>query len=66
VVRLVADGKTSKEIAGILDLREHTIRTYRKTLMKKLGINHIAGLTQLALSGKAVLRLDDYHPVDNR
>jgi NarL family two-component system response regulator LiaR len=50
VLRLVADGKTSKEIAVILDLREHTVRSYRKTMMKKLGVNNVAGLTQLALS----------------
>jgi DNA-binding NarL/FixJ family response regulator len=50
VLRLVADGKTSKEIATILDLREHTVRSYRKTMMKKLGVNNVAGLTQLALS----------------
>lgn len=50
VLRLVAGGKTSKEIAVILDLREHTVRSYRKTMMKKLGVNNVAGLTQLALS----------------
>jgi DNA-binding NarL/FixJ family response regulator len=26
------------------------VRSYRKTMMKKLGINNVAGLTQLALS----------------
>ena len=50
VLRLVADGKTSKEIAVLLDLREQTIRSYRKTMMKKLGVNNVAGLTQLALA----------------
>jgi DNA-binding NarL/FixJ family response regulator len=50
VLRLVAEGKTSKEIATVLDLREQTIRSYRKTMMKKLGVNNVAGLTQLALS----------------
>ena len=50
VLRLVAEGKTSKEIAVILDLREQTVRSYRKTMMKKLGVNNVAGLTQLALS----------------
>jgi DNA-binding NarL/FixJ family response regulator len=50
VLRLVAEGKTSKEIAVLLDLKEQTVRTYRKTMMKKLGVNNIAGLTQLALS----------------
>lgn len=50
VLRLVADGKTSKEIASVLDLSEQTIRSYRKTMMRKLGVNNVAGLTQLALS----------------
>ena len=50
VLRLVADGKTSKEIAVLLDLREQTVRSYRKTMMKKLGVNNVAGLTQLALA----------------
>jgi DNA-binding NarL/FixJ family response regulator len=50
VLRLVADGKTSKEIGVLLDLREQTIRSYRKTMMKKVGVNNVAGLTQLALS----------------
>src|ERR1700722_18028862 len=50
VLRMVAEGKTSKEIALMLDLREQTVRSYRKTMMKKLGVNNVAGLTQLALS----------------
>ena len=50
VLRLVAEGKTSKEIATVLDLKEQTVRSYRKTMMRKLGVNNVAGLTQLALS----------------
>jgi len=50
VLRLVAEGKTSKEVAVMLDLKEQTVRSYRKTMMKKLGVNNVAGLTQLALS----------------
>jgi len=50
VLRMVAEGKTSKEIAVILDLGLQTVRSYRKTMMKKLGVNNVAGLTQLALS----------------
>src|SRR5215470_13984598 len=50
VLRLVADGKTSKEIAVILDLGLQTVRSYRKTMMRKLGVNNVAGLTQLALA----------------
>jgi len=50
VLRLVAEGKTSKEIASLLELGLQTVRSYRKTMMKKIGVNNIAGLTQLALS----------------
>jgi NarL family two-component system response regulator LiaR len=50
VLRMVAEGKTSKEIAVMLDLREQTIRSYRKTMMKKLGVTNAPGLTRLALA----------------
>jgi len=50
VLRLVAQGKTSKDIAVLLDLGLQTVRSYRKTMMKKLGVNNVAGLTQLALA----------------
>ena len=50
VLRLVAEGKTSKEIAVLLDLGLQTVRSYRKTMMKKLGVGNVAGLTQVALA----------------
>ena len=50
VLRLVAEGKTSKDIAVMLDLSVQTIRSYRKAMMKKLNVNNVAGLTQLALA----------------
>ncbi|MFN9263947.1 MAG: response regulator, partial [Acidobacteriota bacterium] len=50
VLRMVAEGKTSKEIAVMLDLGLQTGRSYRKTMMKKLPVNNVAGLTQVALS----------------
>ena len=50
VLRLVADGKTSKEIALVLDLGLQTIRSYRKAMMGKLGVTNVAGLTQVALA----------------
>ena len=50
VLRLVAEGKTSKEIAVMLDLGLQTVRSYRKTMMKKLNVNNVAGLTQVALA----------------
>jgi DNA-binding NarL/FixJ family response regulator len=50
VLRMIAEGKTSKEIAVLLDLGLQTVRSYRKSMMKKLGVNNVAGLTQLALT----------------
>jgi DNA-binding NarL/FixJ family response regulator len=49
VLRLVTDGKTSKEIAVMLDLGLQTVRSYRKTMMKKLGVSNAPELTKLAL-----------------
>ena len=50
VMRLIAKGKTNKDIAGLLDLAEQTVRSYRKSMMKKLGISNAAGVTRLALT----------------
>ena len=48
--RLVAEGKSSKEVATILKLEHSTIRSYRKTMMKKLGVSNLAGLIQVAVA----------------
>ncbi len=48
VLRLVAQGKTSKEVAVALNLKEQTVRSYRKTMMKKLQVSNATGLTRLA------------------
>jgi DNA-binding NarL/FixJ family response regulator len=53
VLRMVAEGKTSKEIATVLGLGLQTVRSYRKTMMKKLGVNNVASLTKLALTSGA-------------
>ncbi|MEO7652092.1 MAG: response regulator transcription factor [Bryobacteraceae bacterium] len=50
VLRLVAEGRTSKEIASLLELGLQTVRSYRKTMMKKIGVTNIASLTQVALA----------------
>jgi DNA-binding NarL/FixJ family response regulator len=49
VLRMVAEGKTSKEIAVMLNLSVQTVRSYRKVMMRKLGISNVAELTQLAI-----------------
>ncbi|MCZ2152515.1 MAG: response regulator transcription factor [Bryobacterales bacterium] len=49
VMELVVDGKTSKDVADLLSLQVETVRTYRKSLMRKLGVKGVAGLVNLAI-----------------
>ncbi len=44
VVRLIADGLNSEQIAKRLFLSEHTIKTHRKNILEKLGLNNTAEL----------------------
>ena len=50
VLRLVAEGNSSKDIAVVLNLGLQTVRGYRKKMMKKLGVNNVASLTQVAIA----------------
>lgn len=50
VLQLIAEGKTTKEIASILSVSTKTIETYRQHIMKKLDIHSIAELTKYAIS----------------
>ncbi len=49
VMRLVAQGMSNKEVADTMTLSPETVRSYRKSLMKKLGVHNVAGMTQLAI-----------------
>jgi DNA-binding NarL/FixJ family response regulator len=49
VLRLVTIGATSKEIASKLQLSVETVRSYRKAMMRKLHVNNVAGLIQVAI-----------------
>jgi two-component system response regulator NreC len=49
VLQLVAEGKTSKEIATMLDLTVRTAESYRTRIMDKLGIHETAGLVRYAI-----------------
>lgn len=50
VLGLIVEGKASKEIAVMLNLSVETVRSYRKTMMSKLGVNNVAGLIRIALA----------------
>jgi DNA-binding NarL/FixJ family response regulator len=50
VLQLVAEGKTTKEIATRLHVSVKTIEAYRSKIMEKLQIHTIAGLTKFAIA----------------
>jgi NarL family two-component system response regulator LiaR len=50
VLGMIVEGKASKEIAVLLSLGVETVRSYRKTMMKKLNVNNVAGLIRLAMA----------------
>ena len=49
VLQLVAEGRTSKEIAKQLGLTAKSVETYRSQLMETLDIHDVASLTRFAI-----------------
>jgi len=49
VLHMIGAGKSMKEIAASMQLEHSTIRSCRKTIMRKLDISHTAGLIKFAL-----------------
>ena len=55
----VARGRTNREAAAELGISVRTVETHRDSLMRKLGIHTVAGLTRFALEHRL---LDDSTP----
>lgn len=49
ILQLIAEGRTTKEIAGRLDLSIKTIETHRGQLMDRLDIHDVPGLVKFAI-----------------
>jgi DNA-binding NarL/FixJ family response regulator len=49
VIQLLAEGKTSKEVAVTLNLSVKTAETHRTNLMRKLGLHSVADMTRYAV-----------------
>ena len=49
VLQLIAEGKTTKEAAAVLDVSVKTAETHRTNLMEKLDIHSTAGLVRYAI-----------------
>jgi len=49
VLQLIAEGKSSAEVAELLQISVRTVDTHRHNIMSKLEIHSIAGLTKFAI-----------------
>lgn len=58
VLRLIAEGRTTKEIAASLRLSVKTVETHRRQIMEKTGIFSVVGLAKYALK-VGLATLDD-------
>ncbi len=54
VLEGIAVGETNKQIAARLGISHRTVETHRESLMDKLNVRTVAGLTKLALEEGAV------------
>ena len=49
VLRLIAEGRTTKQIAQTLEISVKTVETHRSQLMERLDIHDVAGLVRSAI-----------------
>ena len=49
VLKLMAEGRTSKEIAGLLTVAVKTVETHRRNISQKVGLHSVAELTKYAV-----------------
>ena len=54
ILQLIAEGRSTKEIAGTLDVSVKTVETHRARLMERLGIRDVAGLVRFAIKAGLV------------
>jgi len=50
VLRMIAEGRTTKQIAQLLEISVKTVETHRSQLMERLDIHDVAGLVRYAIS----------------
>ncbi len=49
ILQLIAEGKTTKEVASLLNISFKTAETHRSHIMKKLDIHEVTGLVRYAI-----------------
>jgi DNA-binding NarL/FixJ family response regulator len=54
ILQMIAEGKSTKEIAFVLNVSGKTVETHRAALMERLGIHDVAGLVLYAVRNRLV------------
>jgi DNA-binding NarL/FixJ family response regulator len=54
IVQLLAEGKSSKEVAVVFDLSVKTVETHRSNIMRKLGLHSVSDLVLYAVRNNIV------------
>lgn len=54
ILQLLAEGKSNKEVAAVLDLSVYTVETHRTNLMQKLGLHNTAEIVLYAVRKKII------------
>lgn len=55
ILQMLAEGKTSKQIANTLGISVRTIETHRRNIMQKLDLHNLADLTRYAIREGLIL-----------
>jgi two-component system, NarL family, response regulator NreC len=55
ILQLLAEGKSNKEVAGLLNLSVYTVETHRNNLMQKLNLHNTAELVLYAVRKKIIV-----------
>jgi DNA-binding NarL/FixJ family response regulator len=54
IVQLLAEGKSTKEVASVLNLSVKTAETHRSNIMRKLGIHSVSDLVLYAVRNQII------------
>ena len=60
IIRLIADGYTTKEIASRKNISFHTVMSHRKNIFRKLGVNNISELLMYSVKAGLIGTIE-YH-----
>jgi DNA-binding NarL/FixJ family response regulator len=60
IIRLIANGLTTKEIAGKRNISSHTVSTHRKNIFRKIGVSNASELIMHAIKAGWIDNIEYY------